>query len=253
MVNNRTWPVPVLFGVFFLLAASCTVIKEDRTACPCALTIDLRGLPAYPVTVLLSGKDFVTRREVAADTLLTVPVPKSGVWLVAGAGAALWEDGRMSIPAGYDCPPVYLFSQKLETAAETATTRVELHKHFCTLSLSFEGPEGWGEPFWASLRGRVGGLSPDGTPLEGDFSCRLDPGGSVRLPRQAPEQELWLDITMPGQVVQSFALGNYMLDAGYDWTTPDLEDLPLHVNLSVTAIHFLSPGWSYSFPLNIEI
>ena len=58
---------------------------------------------------------------------------------------------------------------------------------------------------------------------------------------------------MPDCVVRSFALGHYMLEAGYDWTAPDLEDLPLQLDLSVTAISFRMGNWSTVIPLDVEI
>ena len=82
------------------------------------------------------------------------------------------------------------------------------------------------------------------------------PSGQRRcrpLPRQLPESELWLDLTTPEGTVRSFALGNYMLDAGYDWTAPDLADLPLQLNLSLTAITLRMGMWETVIPLEIEI
>jgi hypothetical protein len=58
---------------------------------------------------------------------------------------------------------------------------------------------------------------------------------------------------MPDRVVRSFALGNYLLQAGYDWTAPDLEDQPLQIDLSVTNISFRTGRWSTVIPLEVEI
>lgn len=243
------------WGVFLalVLAASCTVVKENRTDCPCALSLEISGLTAWPVSVSLDGKNFREEWEIASDTTLLVQVPKSGVQLLAVAGASLPREGSVHIPLGFDCPSLYMQTEWLETPGDSARAKVQLNKHFCTLSLSFDGPPGWGEPYWAEVRGAVEGLTTDGDPVDGRFSCRLDVGNSIRLPRQTPEKELWLDIAMPDRVVRSFALGNYMLDAGYDWTAPDLDDLPLEVNLSVTALTFRTKHWSRVIPLEVEI
>lgn len=255
-MEKRLYSCPGTLGLFFLglyAMASCTAIKENRTQCPCALTVEVSGLPAWPLSLSLSGNGFREERQVERDTTLLIMVPKSGVQLLALSGASLPQGDAIRIPPGFDCPPLYLQTEWIETPGDSARVKVQLHKHFCTLSLSFDGPPGWGEPYWAEVRGSVEGLSLEGDPLEGGFICRLDSGNSIRLPRQAPDEELWLDIAMPDRIVRSFALGNYMQDAGYDWTAPDLEDLPLQVRLSVTALTLRTGHWTRVVPLNVEI
>lgn len=255
-MGKRLYSCPGTRGLFFLVyiaLASCSAIKENRDSCPCTLTVEVSGLPAWPLSLSLNGIDFHEELEVSRDTTLQVMVPKTGVQLLALAGSSLPRDNTIRIPPGFDCPPLYLQTEWIETAGDSARVKVKLHKHFCTLSLSFDGPPGWGEPYWTEVRGSVDGLSLEGEPQEGDFTCRLDRGNSIRLPRQGPEEELWLDIAMPDRIVRSFALGHYMLDAGYDWTAPDLDDLPLQIRLSVTSLTLRTRYWSRVIPLNVEI
>ncbi len=242
------------FIPFFLLGLcllSCSV-KEQRSLCPCALRIELKDVPG-PVNLWVLAGDFQENYHARKDTVMVVQVPKGKIRLQAVAGAAMEARQNLRIPVGYECPPVYLYSSLVDTGRDSTAVSVTLNKHFCTLSLVFDGPPGWGEPYWAEVRGRVGGLSWEGTPDPGTFSCRLDAGLSVRLPRQEPEQELWLDIAMPDRVVRSFALGSYMLQAGYDWRAPDLDDMPLEIRLSVTEILLHSRQWSQIVPINMDI
>ena len=234
-----------------LLLLSCSV-KEDRTLCPCALSIELRDLPG-PVTVLFvdtAPPEIYTARQ---DTVMLVQAPKGTIRLMAVCGARLEPEENLQIPFGFDCPSVYLYSELVNTLCDSTRVAVQLNKHFCTLSLTFDGPEGWGEPFWAQIRGRVNGLDREGRPTDGDFSCRLDAGLTARLPRQDPDAELWLDITMPDHVVRTFALGTDMLQAGYDWTAPDLEDLPLRIQLSVTELILQTGLWKTVDPIEADI
>lgn len=243
----------VILLLVCLTWVSCSLIKENRTVCPCALTVEVRDLPAWPVQFFLSGEGFYQEWEVSRDTSFLVRIPKGNVQLTAVAGVSLPGNGRIGIPYGYECPPLYAHSEPLSIDNDVDRVQVQLHKHFCTLSLNIDGPPGWGEPYWTQVRGKVGALAPDGTPEEGAFQCRLDNGEAIRLPRQHPEEELWLDLTTPDGTVRSFALGNYLLQAGYDWTAPDLEDLPLELDLSLTAITFRTAYWSTVIPLNVEI
>jgi len=261
-MENRQSLAPVLLALILCAFTSCTVVKEDRTACPCTLYVHLNQVPAAGVSIDVSEAGtqdhlttlYLTGGEGApADTTLTVTVPKTGVRVMAVSGAQLEPDGRVLIPLGYDAPPLYLFAAQVPTPGDTAHVAVQLHKHYCLLTLSMEEPPGWGEPYWTEVRGRVSGIEKSGTPLEGDFRCRLDPGGSIRLPRQHPASELWLDIVMPRNVVRSFALGTYMLEARYDWTAQDLEDLQLEIVLSVTHINLSTGNWNKTIPFPVEI
>lgn len=249
-MENRQPRFPVLLALLIVLGASNCSIKEDRRACPCSLSVELKGLPAYPVSVSVSGAGIF---EARGDTTLVVSVPKSGVDILALSGAALSENGSVHIPLGFDSPPLYLFSARVPTEGETARVQVKMNKHFCTLSLEFDGPPGWGEPYWAEVRGEVDGIGPDGAPEEGAFGCRLDTGFSCRLPRQAPGQALWLDITMPDRVVRSFPLGSCMQAAGYDWTAPDLADLTLRLDFSLSELHLNFDKWSRTIPFPVTI
>ena len=249
--RDMTWQSLCLL---FLVATSCTAVKEDRLDCPCSLFISLEALPEEPVDILVYAADELCfRDEVDRDTTLLVRVPKRQAVVVGVSGAVPEQDGSVRIPSGGDCPPVFLSAQRVETAQDTARCRVRLRKHFCTLSLRFDGPPGWGEPYSVRIRGGVAGLLADGTPQAGEFSCTLQPGGSCRLPRQRPDGELWLDIAVPEGVLRSFALGTYLAAAGYDWTAPDLKDSSLRIDLSVTAVRFTIGLWTATVPLEIVV
>ena len=244
--------LPVL--VLCICMSSCSV-KEDRSACPCFLSVTVTNpSPGHPVGLRFRCEGFEALQEVSGDTVLVVPVPKQEVEVLALSGAALPSgDGRLQIPLGFDAPPLYLFRDRVDARADTAAVNVLLHKHFCKLSMHFDGPPGWGEPYWAEVRGRVDGMELDGEPSTGDFACRLDEGGCIRLPRQDPEEELWLDVAMPDRVVRSFTLGTQMLGAGYDWTAADLDDLDLWLDFSVTTLTLQIGDLSSVIPLEVEI
>lgn len=230
---------------------SCSV-KESRSDCPCVLQIELQDLPG-PVSVQVVAGDQLATYSARQDTVMTVQAPKGIIRLLAVCGAKLGPEEPLEIPYGYECPPIYLYSDLIDTLQDSVRVDVKLNKHFCTLSLNFDGPEGWGEPYWAQIRGQVNGLDRNGEPTGGEFTCRLDTGFTVRLPRQSPNEELWLDITLPDRVVRSFALGTYMLQAGYDWAAPDLEDLPLDIRLSITELILQTGLWKTVVPVEVNI
>ena len=242
--------IPLLCGM--VIWASCIAVKEDRRYCPCTLTVVLQDLPACPVALYVNG---IWAGEAAGDTSLAVWVEKGPrAEVVALSGARLQDDGCVHILYGLQAPPLYAFSGEADCSGETGRIDVSLQRHFCTLSLDFEGPLGWGDPYRVQVRGQTGAFRPaDGQPVEGPFRCTLGADYRCRLPRQHPSARLWLDIVLPDSILRSFPLDEYLRLAGYDWTAPDLADIPLRIDLSITEIRFRTGAWTTVVPLEISI
>ena len=243
----------ILVPLFLL--SSCS-IKENRAECPCALTLELTGLPVRPVVLGVAGEGFSWKEIIHADTVLTVPVPKGDLAVSAVGGALAEEDGSVRIPEGEEAPPLYLFHAFVSAGEEQVVLPVLLHKQFCTLELLFKGPSGYGPPFEVAVEGAYGGWQPDGSPAPGTFSRRLLPGADgravLRLPRQG-DDSLLMHIVFSDQVVRTFALGSYIAASGYDWSAPDLEDLILNVDISLTSVTVSTDLWSRTEDIDLFI
>ena len=244
------WLAAILIGQFCW--ESCKVVKEDRRSCPCTLSVVMNALPEYPARLYVNGK---LAGEAAGDTTLQVWVSQGPVAQVSAlCGGLPLEEGAVHIPYGEACPALYSFYGVADCSGETARMEVKMQKQFCTLSLLFDGPPGWGEPYWAELRGCVSGFRlQDESPLQGDFRCRMDGDFRARLPRQGPEDMLWLDIVMTDGVLRSFPLDSYLRKASYDWKAQELSDIALEVRLSISEISFALDLWNQTIPLEIEI
>ena len=238
-----------------LLVPSCSV-KENRAVCPCGLTLELAGLPVRPVVLSVAGEGYSWTEVVHADTVLVLPVPKGKVTVSAVGGALAEGDGSVRIPEGEEAPPLYLFHADVSTDAEQVVLPVLLHKQFCTLELTFKGPPDYAPPFEAAVEGFYGGWASDGCPAPGPFSRRLLPGSDgragLRLPRQG-DDSLLMHIVFSDQVVRTFALGSYIAAAGYDWTAPDLEDLALQMDISLTSVTISSDLWTHTEDIELWI
>lgn len=236
-------------------AISCTV-KENRAHCPCLLAVRISAVRSPPATFVCISEQDAANINVPGDTLFHVPVPRGRVLALAYAGVEGIphpEEG-CTAPPGHAFPPLYLASASVEASGDSVAVHLPLRKQFCTLSLTLEGPPGWAEPYAMEVCGEVCGVSLDGAPLPGSFRAPLSAPFAVRLPRQHPEDPLWLNVRMPADsVLRRFNLGAVLQDAGYDWTAPDLEDLDLTLELSVTAVTFRSGLWSTTVPLDIII
>ena len=62
-----------------------------------------------------------------------------------------------------------------------------------------------------------------------------------------------MHIVFSDQVVRTFALGSYIAASGYDWSAPDLEDLTLHVDISVTSVTISTDLWSRTEDIELFI
>lgn len=250
---------------------SCGAVKEERQECPCVLSVQLKDLPAYPVTLYLNGS---VAGEALRDTTLQLWAEKGGqVTLTAVSGAIPAGGDAVTIPYGEQAPALYAYRAQADCTGECAQAVVRMYKHFCTLTLRFKGvlegkgpevaikgdnaPSGpfpSGNSISAAVRGGVNGFSLDeGRPLEGAFSCRMDSSLSCRVPRQRPGDPLWLDLVLPDSLVRSFPLGALLEEAGYDWTAPDLADQALEADLSMYTIRFQKGDWSSVEALSIVI
>lgn len=258
----RRFPVLLTLSLLFI---TCS-IKENRAACPCALTLELTGLPVSPVVLGVTGDGYSFTEVIRADTILVLPVPKGELAVSAVGGALAEGDGSIRIPKGEEAPPLYLFHADVSTMADQVVLPVLLHKQFCTLELVFNGPPGYGPPFDVSVEGFYEGWYADGSPLPGAFSRRLlpgaDGGGSlssissgravIRLPRQG-DDSLLMHIVFSDRIVRTFALGSYIAASGFDWTALDLEDLTLNVDISLTSVKITTDLWKKTEEIEIWI
>ena len=233
--------------LFPVLLCACCSIREDRAACPCALALEISDLPVDPAVVSVVGEGYSFLEVVHADTLLVLPVPKEELSVSVVGGALAEGDGSVRIAEGEEAPPLYLFHAGVPAFDEQVTLAVLLRKQYCRLELLFTGPPGYDPPFEVQVEGHYDGWLRDGSPSEGPFSRRLLPGtdgcATLRLPRQG-DDSLLMHIVFSDRIVRTFALGSYIAASGYDWSAPDLADLSLRVDISLTSITVSTDLWS---------
>ncbi len=261
--------IRVVLPLLLLGAVHSCSIKEDRSGCPCRLTIDFSEVDAaaHPAMVVslsddngFSYSDTLRVGTAAGEAFpeeYTVNVPRGGVRLNVWSDvpAEYLSDTGLSIPEGQTCPPVFMHSASVETGGETARETVHLHKNYCALTVNFVLEES-AFPYSLRMRGEVDGYGLDGRPRAGDFRYGFhlsDFGESVvSLPRQN-DASLILELLEGGELLRSFAVGNYIASSGYDWTSADLRDLTLWIDYSNTRITLSVVGWEdvYAFELTI--
>ncbi len=254
----------MLSGIIIIAFCAACTVKEDRSACPCVLKLDFSGVDAGMFDALslnLSAADGFLHREVVQSESFGeecfVEVPRGGVRLGVVGG----EDGcrvpgsegeMLLIPHGSECPRIYMSSSYIDTDSEQVEKRVEVYKNYCRLSLKFLSYESHG--FELRVDGNVCGYDAEGSPLEGDFSFepRVDDEGEclLNVPRQV-DGSLKLLLDAEDGKLREFALGEYIIDSGYDWEALSLRDLEVEIDYALTRVIFRVEGWEKT--VNIEI
>ena len=244
------------------LGQACSV-KEDRIPCPCLLMLDF-CCPDVSETrstglMVTSNEELVWRDTVDVDRVgngYAVSVPRSALHVRAWAGTAgLANEAGLVIPLGHDCPRVYMHDSDIRATGEYVYETVTLRKNHCVLTITTEGDGKISTGI--RLRGNVAGYDAVGKPLCGEFEFPLTYGGITEgytavLPRQA-DASLMLEIEDGHGDYKALALGRYIVSSGYDWSSPDLEDISVTLDYALTEVRLVVNGWESVYKYDIEI
>lgn len=244
-----------------LVLAGCSV-KEDRSMCPCRLNLDFTEVDTLDISMVRacvseSGKllDELSMNAEEFYPSCFIDVKRSDLDLsICSGDRGLWQGpSGLRIPYGEDCPPLYLHSSGIDTQKEQAEEKVYLSKNHCVMTMILETFDSHG----CQLRvtGNVNGYDQHGIPSEGPFEyvpSVQDGVSRVILPRQI-DTSLMLEVDDGTDVLRRFALGEYMVAGGYDWTALDLSDVTVNVNWTVTEVTIRLQGWDWVYEYEIVI
>ena len=254
----RTFPrIPVLAGILMLVSLPGCSVWEDRDLCPAQLLLQLPPRDGPLVLVLETVQGNRADTLAAGDTVYRAIVPRGPLQVKAACPPEGFSpsSGTLWIPEGNACPETLLGLQSYDLEGESLCDSVRLHKHFCRLDIRIVCRTG-AFPYSFAVSGEVAGLAADGAPVPGVFRCRVRPGPDgtcqVCLPRQS-DDSLILEILSEDGPLRSFALGEFLAEAGYDWTAEDLEDAAVEVDYSRTFLTLRTEGWEKTFRFDIVI
>lgn len=251
------------------ILSSCSV-KEDRTGCPCFLTLDMGGVESAGlmsmgldslVVAVGDGGEYYTResfhlRDNVQEFNAAVPKTRIAVLVTCAGGGLLHDISGVHIPEGSDCPVLYLSGDTFVADTGEMRRSVTLHRDYCVLSVRMKTTNGTkARPYRILVEGNVCGYLMDGSPEEGYYRCSsvASSGGlcHLRIPRQVDGSLLLeVDFLDTGEV-RTFPVGEYILESGYDWTAPDLEDIEVEMDFSRTSLTFSIAKWKKT--LSVEI
>ncbi len=247
--------------LFLSVLPSCSTILEDRTSCPCILTIfsDAKKKDVtengLTINVYRRNGEAVTRKKVRNIDLdsrwsYSVAVPRENLLNSSLSGVReekITEDNTcIKIDYGKECDSLFMHLSDVDCHGEWARDTVLLRKQWCTLRIILEE----GEPN-VNYRFIVHG-NWDGTllssldPTYGLFSCTARTLQwnifEARIPRQG-DNSLNVDLEVEDlngnctTVLKGYPIGLDIDDIGYDWSKSDLDDI--EVTLTYGSAEFL--------------
>lgn len=249
-----------------MLAAIAAVpacsIKEDRSSCPCMLTVDF---PEAAAKVMMNCWN--QERRIIDDVLeldgekciRKYHVPKGSCTVSAIEGyEGLEVSGEvLLIPEGKQMSCLYACASDVATDGETAEYKVDFKKNYVKVNLCFSGSETGLCPYDLLVRSNVAGLEMRTlAPVIGTFTCTPEiseaKGYQFIIPRQLDET-LLIDLMQGAEIYDTIILGRIIASTGYDWTAEELADIDLVIDLSKREISITVSGWDGPFSTTIII
>ncbi len=233
----------VLIGLLGLVALVSCSVKEDRSDCPCWITVianESTSLSAW----FGNQKILDNHRGGLEDHT----VPRGIVDLVA-------SNGIFTVPEGEQMGELFAQLQHLNTNGETALTGIELQKQFATVYLDFKDEDDGRTGYDIQINGNyVGADIRTLSPVEGIFRCipeeALERGYMFRVPRQK-DDSLSAVLSYNGKDVETIPVGELIRKAGFDWTRQSLGDVSILADLPAHTFTITIMEWEG--PVTFEI
>ena len=254
----------------FVSILSCSV-KEDRDSCPCNLRFDLsdafRDSDGSLTMVVRGPEGFLLCDTLKAgnDSIHTVLVPREELTIDFYTPYGALKNPVEGYRPEKTCAPVWHWSEVLTAGGEMVERKVRPHKDYCRLNVSLVGNPGVPLPYSLLFVSNINGYLPGGKLSEGIFAERVTPGisggtsavwgCSVNLLRQK-DSSLMMEVVSDGQTsvsLRSFAIGEYLAAAGYDWTAADLEDVDITLDFAATDILITTSKWTRRLEFSVVI
>ena len=252
----------VLSGILTLsIVLSACSVKEDRTVCPCRLSLVFRGGTAAECYEKLHffvedpTVGFVNEGDAGFGEAVRLNVERTSLSVYAWAPA---ECGKgYEIPVGEMCPRLFYCHGQIDARGEGVSDTLVLHKNYAELKIILGGVDVPArEGIYAEITSAVSGYDREGAPIPGAFRTKqtfAESGEcSFCLPRQADDSSE-LKIICPGGPEFVFPLGLFLRERGYDWAKEDLEDISLHLDYCTSTVTVVEGLWNKVVSLDVSV
>ena len=236
----------VLIGLLGLVALVSCSVKEDRSDCPCWLTVE--APKAISLNAWFGSHQILDNHR---GGFVDHTVPRGIVEIIASYGKFAAEEGHQMDS---------LFAQRalVNTDGETAGHTVRLNKNFTTVELDFKDEDDGLTVYDLLAIGTVSGVDERTLePVEGIFRHVPDPvedgrGYAFRVPRQK-DNSLALTLSYDGNVVEVIDLGYLIARSGFDWKSESLGDVSILCDLPAHTFTITVKEWEGPVIFDITI
>ena len=263
--NHRMILIPAaMMFAGAVLSVSCSPILEDRSDCPCILTVNTAEISQTTGIIspvqegglrinLLNeeGKTIIADKAVKSmdrrgEEEYSTKVERSISVLSSSIGGKhyriLPERRMMVLEKGNEADSLFVHHSVVDCTGETAYDTLKVHKEWCTVTIHLAGNDPR-KRYSFDMSGEWNGFMMESIPVpcKGDFRCntrKLSDGSfQARIPRQGDDSLLlgfYEDDSMGihSREIASFPLGNLIVRAGFDWYRRDLHDIDITIDSS---------------------
>ena len=235
----------LILGILGLVALVSCSVKEDRSDCPCWLTVDADK--AVSVNGWFGTRSLFDVKGGFIDKM----VPRGIVNVVASYG-------NFSVPEGQQMDSLFARRIPVDTDCESAFASVTLCKNFATIELDFKDEDDGRTTYDLLATGTVAGVNARTLePEDGPFSCIPEPildgrGYAFRVPRQKDES-LNVTLSYNGKAVETIDLGYLIAKTGFDWKAENLGDIAILCDLPAHTFTITVKEWEGPVTFNITI
>lgn len=234
-----------------LLLSSCT-IREDRTACPCRLELDLSGFAPISSQVSVAFWEGANTRMEDAGTAelfvrtLAKDTFDASVWCNVREG--MLSGSRLVIPQGAQPDSLQVFRTRLSCTGETCTATAVPHRQHARITMKVRMEAGIRYPYDFYAETDYCGIDlRDLSPIRGDlvFPIRQTEEDTYvfDLLRHGPDTQVRIAVHDKTEQIDELPLYEWLRTVGYDWEAPDLEDLTLYLDYVDHTIRIIISNW----------
>lgn len=260
-VVGHRWLAAVTALLAGWMVCSCSV-KEDRTPCPGYLFVSFVDGEKYPGRVGMIG--WADGQEVFHDGVFTAEcdpywikaVRKNVIRLgsYTGLDVNACREHDIIVEQGHQIDSVYAFFREVDCRGDEAYVDVTFHKQFCTVHLDIDQSAEEMRRFVFEVNGSWCGFDVlSFEPVSGPYHIEPEANGvdrvvDFRIPRQKDSSlklTLWYNNPRSGikEDMGTYDLGGMIVRTGYDWSADDLQDVYIHISLTIGSVTISLDGW----------
>ena len=290
MGKNISWPalryrfvIPAFLFIHLSALSGCSGIFEDRSDCPCYLTLLLDGCDPSRVrnlhVWLFDSSGDILRRDTLYGgeygngyrVLVKRDMVECRVWGNITEATYIRKDMRPEAillkKQTLSADSLFFYGSGIHTEGEEVSAKVVLRKEFLTVKVLLKNAAETGYPVGMQILSGSEGLDINGKPVAGTgvTAAFPEPGEGeepeyrFRLLRQEECAGIRLlitdgpmDQTGSSEVLKEYPLGEWLVQNGYDMKAENLSDVEIEIDFSASLITVSAEDWRETYPVDVE-